>query len=125
MYLAYIDLCTMPLYTYPKYHNTACNREGLVFIWIDIQSSSSSSAASTVGVVPPVIPNTVKGADAFLQVCATWAAAIATATANDAAVINSAQNIIIKKHHTMFLQRAFGINPNSMAVDQALLPLSC
>jgi hypothetical protein len=88
-------------------------------------SSLSSSAASAVGVVPPAIPNSVQGAvgaAAFLQVHATQAAAIATATANDAAAVSSAHNIIINKHCTMFLQRAFGIKPNGMAVDQALLP---
>jgi len=89
-------------------------------------SSLSSSAASAVGVAPPAIPNSVKGdvgAAALLQVSAIQAAAIATAAANDAAAVNSAQNIIIKKHHTMFLQGAFGINPDGMAiVDQALLP---
>ncbi len=52
----------------------------------------------------------------------TQAAAIATAAANDAAATNTAHNIIIKKHCTMFLQHAFGINPNGTAVDQALLP---
>jgi hypothetical protein len=52
----------------------------------------------------------------------TQAAAIATAVANDAAAVNSAHNIIIKKHCTMFLQRVFSINPNGTAVDQALLP---
>ncbi len=88
-------------------------------------SSSSSSAASAVGIVPPAIPNSVEGmvgAAAFLQVHATQAAAIATAAANDAAAVSSAHNIIINKHRTMFLQRAFGIKPNGMAVDQALLP---
>ncbi len=59
---------------------------------------------------------------AFLQVRATQAAVIATATANDAAAVSSAHNIIIDKHRTMFLQRAFGIKPNGTAVDQALLP---
>ncbi len=61
-------------------------------------SSPSSFAVSAVGVVPPAIPNSVKGAvgaAAFLQVCVTQAAAIATATANDAAAVNSAHNIII------------------------------
>ena len=33
-----------------------------------------------------------------------------------------AHNIIINKHCTFFLQRAFGIKPNGTAVDQALLP---
>jgi hypothetical protein len=48
---------------------------------------------------------------------------IATAAANDAAAVKTAHAIIIKKHCTMFLQQAFGINPNGMAiVDQALLP---
>jgi hypothetical protein len=75
--------------------------------------------------VPPATPNSIKGmvgAAAFLQTRATQAAAIATAAANDAAAISSAHNIIINKHCTMFLQRAFGINPDGMAVDQALLP---
>jgi hypothetical protein len=47
-------------------------------------SSLSSSAASAVGVVPQAIPNCVQGtvgAAAFLQVRATQAAAIATASA--------------------------------------------
>ncbi len=75
--------------------------------------------------MPPAVPSSIKGAvsaAAFLQVRATQAAAIATAAANDAAAVSSAQNIIIDKHRTMFLQRAFGINPNGMAVDQTLLP---
>ncbi len=87
--------------------------------------SSSSSAASAVGVVPPAVPSSVEGAvgaAAFLQVRGTQAAAIATAAANDAAAVSSAHNIIIDKHLTMFLQRAFGIKPNGTAVDQALLP---
>jgi hypothetical protein len=88
-------------------------------------SSSSSSAASAVGVVPPVVPSSVQGAigaAAFLKVHATQAAAIATAAANDAAAVSSAHNIIIDKHCTMFLQHAFSIKPDGMAVDQALLP---
>jgi hypothetical protein len=88
-------------------------------------SSLSSSAASAVGVVPPAVPSSVEGmvgATAFLQLRATQAAAIATTTANDAAAVSSAHNIIIDKHHTMFLQHAFGIKPDGMAVDQALLP---
>ncbi len=88
-------------------------------------SSLSSSAASAVGVVPPAIPRSVKGAvgaAAFLQVCASQAAAIANAAANDAAAVSSAHGIILDKHCTMFLQRAFGINPDGMAVDQAVLP---
>jgi hypothetical protein len=88
-------------------------------------SSLSSSAASAVGVVPLAIPNSVQvavGAATFLQVRATQAAAIATAAANDAAAVSSAHNVIIDKHCTMFLQCAFGIMPDGMAVDQALLP---
>ncbi len=88
-------------------------------------SPSSFSAASAVGVVPPAIPDSIKGAvgaATFLRALVTQAAAIATATANDAAAVNFAHNIIIKKHRTMFLQCAFGINPDGMAVDQALLP---
>ncbi len=88
-------------------------------------SSSSSSAASVVRVVPPAVPSFVEGAvgaATFLQVRATQAAVIATAAANDAAAVSSAHNIIIGKHCTMFLQRAFGIKPNGTAVDQALLP---
>jgi hypothetical protein len=75
--------------------------------------------------VPPAIPRSVKGAvgaAAFLQVRATQAAAIANATANDAAAISSAHGIILDKHRTIFLQRAFGINPDGMALDQAVLP---
>jgi hypothetical protein len=87
-------------------------------------SPSSSSAASAVRVVPPAIPNPVKGAvgaAALLQAHASQAAAIATAAANDAAVVSSAHNIIINKHRTMFLQRAFGINPDGTAADPSLL----
>jgi hypothetical protein len=78
-----------------------------------------------VGVVPPDVPRSVEGsvgAAAFLQVRATQAAAIANAAANDAAAVSSAHNIILDKHRTMFLQRAFGINPDGTAVDQAVLP---
>jgi hypothetical protein len=85
----------------------------------------SSSAASAVGVVPPAVPKSVKGAvgpAAFLQVRANQAAAIANSTANDAAAVSSAAGIILDKHRTMFLQRAFGINPDDTAVDQAVLP---
>ncbi len=46
---------------------------------------------------------------------------IATAAANDAVAISSAHKIITDKHCTL-LQRAFGIKPDGMAVDQALLP---
>ncbi len=75
--------------------------------------------------MPPAVPSSVQGvvgAAAFLQVHATQAAAIATAAANDAVAVSSAHNIIIEKHCTMFLQRAFGIKPDGMAVEQALLP---
>jgi hypothetical protein len=88
-------------------------------------SSSSSSAASTVGVVPPAVPRSVEGmvgAAAFLKVRATQAAAIANTAANDAAAVSSAHGIILNKHCTMFLQRAFGINPDGTALDQAVLP---
>ncbi len=88
-------------------------------------SSSSSSAASAVRVVPPAVPRSVEdavGAAAFLQVRANQAAAIAYAAANDAAAVSSAAGIILNKHCTMFLQRAFGINPDDLAVDQAVLP---
>jgi hypothetical protein len=64
----------------------------------------------------------VVGAATFHQVCATQAAAIATAAANDAAAVSFAHNIIIDKHCAIFLQCVFGIKPNGMAVDQALLP---
>jgi hypothetical protein len=87
-------------------------------------SFSSSSAASGVGLVPPAIPTSVQGvvgAAAFLQVHGTQAAVIATTAANDAVAVSSDHNIIIDKHRTMFLQRAFGIKPNGTAVDQALL----
>ena len=79
-----------------------------------IQVSSSSSSA--VGVVPPAVPRSVKGAvgaTAILQVRANQAAAIASAAANDAAAVSSAHTVILKKHCTMFLQRAFGINPDA------------
>ncbi len=75
--------------------------------------------------MPPAVPNSVKGAvgaAAFLQVRGTQAEVIAAATANDAAAVSSAHNIIIDKHLTMFLQHAFGIKPNGTDVDQALLP---
>jgi hypothetical protein len=88
-------------------------------------SSLSSSAASVVGVVPPAVPRSVEGAvgaAAFLQVRATQAAAIANAAANDAAAVSSTHGIILDKHCTMFLQRAFGINSDGMAVDRAVLP---
>jgi hypothetical protein len=88
-------------------------------------SSLSSSAASAVGVVPLAVPRSVEGAvgaAAFLQVRATRAAAIATAAANDAAAVSSAHGIILDKHRTMFLQRAFSINLDGTAVDQAVLP---
>ncbi len=89
-------------------------------------SSPSSFAASFVRVVPPAIPNPIKGAvgaATFLQAHASQAAAIATAAANNAAAVNTAHAIIIEKHCTMFLQQAFDINPNGMAImDKALLP---
>jgi hypothetical protein len=75
--------------------------------------------------VPPAVPGSVKGtvgAAAFLQVRATQAAAIANAAANDAAAVSSTHVIILDKHCTMFLQGAFGINPDGTAVDQAVLP---
>jgi hypothetical protein len=88
-----------------------------------IQLSSLSSSA--VGVVPSAIPRSVEGvvgAAAILQVRANQAAAIASTAANDAAAVSSAHSIILEKHCTMFLQRAFGINPDGTAVDQAVLP---
>jgi hypothetical protein len=88
-------------------------------------SSSSYSAASVVGVVTPAIPRSIEGAigaATFLQVCATQAAAIANAAANDAAAVSSAHGIILDKHHTMFLQCAFSINPDGAAVNQTVLP---
>jgi hypothetical protein len=86
---------------------------------------SSSSSFSAVGVVPPAVPRSIEGAvgaAAILQVRANQAAAIANAAANDAAAVSSAHSIILEKHCTMFLQRAFGINPDGTAVDQAVLP---
>jgi hypothetical protein len=71
-------------------------------------------------VVPPAVLNSVKGAVgavAFLGVQVTQAAAIATAAASDAVAISFTHNIIIDKHCTMFLQRAFGIKPNGTAGD--------
>jgi hypothetical protein len=53
----------------------------------------------------------------ILQVWANQAAVIANAAANDAAAVSSAHSSILKKHRTMFLQRAFSINPDGMAVD--------
>jgi hypothetical protein len=81
---------------------------------------SSSSAASAVREVPPAIHNPVQGAvgaAALLQARASRAAVIATTAANDAAAFSSTHYIIINKHCTMFLQRAFGINPDGAAVD--------
>ncbi len=75
--------------------------------------------------MPPALINSIQGevgAATFLQVHATQAATIATAAANDAAAVSSTHDIIIDKHCTMFLQRAFGIKPNGTAVNQALLP---
>ncbi len=88
-------------------------------------SSLSSPAASAVGVVPPAVPRFVKGTvsdAAFLQVHAAQAAAITNTAANDAAAVSSAHGIILDKHRTKFLQRAFGINLDGMAVGQAVLP---
>ena len=75
--------------------------------------------------MPPAVPRSVEGAvgaAAFLQVRATQAAAIANAAANYAAAVSSAHGIILDKHRTIFLQHAFGINPDGKAVDQAVLP---
>jgi hypothetical protein len=86
---------------------------------------SSSLSSSAVGVVPPTVPRSIKGtvgAAAIFQVQANQAAAIANAAANDAAAVSFAHSIILEKHCTMFLQRAFGINPDGTAVDQAVLP---
>ncbi len=88
-----------------------------------IQLSSLSSSA--VGVVPPAVPRSVKGAvgaTTILQVQANQAAVIASAAANDAAAVSSAHTVTLEKHRTMFLQHAFGINPDGTAVDQAVLP---
>jgi hypothetical protein len=88
-------------------------------------SSLSFSAEAAVGVVPPAVPRSVEGAvgaAAFLQVRATQAAVIATAAANDAAAVSSAHSIILDKHRNMFLQHAFGINPDGTTVDQVVLP---
>ncbi len=75
--------------------------------------------------MPPAVPRSIKGAvgaTAILQVQANQAAAIASAAANDAAAVSSAYTVILEKYCTMFLQRAFGINPDGTAVDQAVLP---
>jgi hypothetical protein len=88
-----------------------------------IQSSSLSSSA--VGVVPPAVPRSVEGAvgaTAILQVRVNQAAAVASAAANDAAAVSFAHTVILEKHRTMFLHHAFGINPDGMAADQAVLP---
>jgi hypothetical protein len=85
----------------------------------------SSLSSSAVGVVPPAVPRSVEsavGAAAILQVRANQAAAIANTAANDAAAISYAHSIILKKHRTMFLHCAFGINSDGTAVDQAVLP---
>ncbi len=74
--------------------------------------------------MPPAIPRSIEGAvgaAAFLQVHATQAAVIANAAANDAAAVNSAHGIILDKHRTMLLRRAFVIIPDGTAVDQAVL----
>ncbi len=70
----------------------------------------------------PVSVKGAVGAAAILQVLANQAAEVANAAANDAAAVSSAHSIILEKHCAMFLQRAFGINPDGTAVDQAVVP---
>ena len=80
-------------------------------------SSTSSSSASSVGARP--IPGNVlqraqvSGPRAVLQQRAHEAAEAARDAAAHADALNNAHDVIEAKHHKMFLQKAFGINPDA------------
>ncbi len=103
-----------------------------------LSNTTSASMSSSSG-GDPAIPNPVPGPiiegaalgpiaalekrAAILGECAVWAAVVAREVAADAQEINNAHATIVSQHRKMFLQRAFGINPNGTAItDPALLP---
>jgi hypothetical protein len=89
---------------------------------------------SSVGNLAPAIPDSImargRGPIAFLEEPAAilseradQAAAFAREAAADAQDFNNAHASIVAKHRKMFLQRAFGINPDGTAItDASLLP---
>lgn len=85
-----------------------------------LSSSTSSSSASSAGARP--VPGTIlqrqelSGPRALLQQRAQEAAAVAREAAADAAALNNAHDVIEAKHRQMFLQRAFGINPDGTPI---------
>ncbi len=89
---------------------------------------------SSVGNAAHAIPHSIvargQGPIAFLEECAAilseradQAAAFAREAAADAQDFNNAHASIVAKHRKMFLQRAFGINPDGTAItDASMLP---
>ncbi len=89
---------------------------------------------SSVGNVAPAIPHSIltrgQGPIAFLEERAAilsehadQAAAFAREAAADAQDITNAHASIVAKHRKMFLQHAFGINPDGTAItDASMLP---
>ncbi len=89
---------------------------------------------SSVGNVSLVIPHSItaqgQGPIAFLEErvailseCTDQAAAFAREAAADAQDFSNAHASIVAKHHKMFLQRAFGINPDGTSIiDASKLP---
>ncbi len=89
---------------------------------------------SSVGNVAPAIPDSImargRGHIAFLEERAAilgeradQSAAFAGEAAAEAQDFNNAHASIVAKHRKMFLQRAFGINPDETAItDASILP---
>ena len=89
---------------------------------------------SSVGNIAPAVPESImargRGPIAFLEERAAilseradQAAAFAREAAADAQDFNNAHASIVAKHRKMFLQRAFGINPDGTAItDASMLP---
>jgi hypothetical protein len=77
--------------------------------------------------LPPIIPNLLStyglvGARAYFRAHTVQATAIAFAAANNTVAVDTAHTILLEKHCTMFLQRAFGVNLDGTSIqDQAIL----
>lgn len=96
-------------------------------------ASTASTLPSSVGAAPEPAPApaprgpvaALKARAAVFEQCAVQAIAAAKQAAADAAVIDSAHASIVKQHRKLFLQKAFGLNPDgSKITNPALLPES-
>jgi hypothetical protein len=115
------ELCNTPLSSIDKDNST-----------LNCTSSSTTNALSLTSspverMLPSIIPNPLPtdclvGARAYVRARAAHATAIAFAAAHDAVAVDTAHTMLLEKICTIFLQRALGINPNSISIeDQALL----